>query len=67
MTKDELIGIFRTSQNNCKLVYASMILFAHDDMPSIYKKWSDALDIARPFDETEILALLHDRNVSKIA
>ena len=67
MTKDELIGIFRTSHNNCKLVYASIILFGHDDMPSIYKEWSAALDIPRPFDETEIMVLLHDRNVSKIA
>ena len=67
MTKDELIGIFRTSHNNCKLVYASIIMFAHDDMLSIYKEWSAALDIPRAFDETEIIALLHDKNVSKIA
>lgn len=67
MTKEELIGIFRTSQNNCKLVYAAMILFSHEDMPSIYAKWSAALDVPRPFDETEIIALLQDRVVSKIA
>lgn len=67
MTKDELLGIFRTAQNNCKLVYASLVLFAHEDMPSIYSKWSATLNIPRPFDERELLALLHDRNVSKIA
>lgn len=67
MTKEELVGIFRTSHNNCKLVYASMVLFAHDEMPSFYKQWSEALDIPRPFDEREIVALLDDRAVSKIA
>jgi len=67
MTRDELIGIFRTSENNCKLVYASLVMFSHEDMPAIYAKWSGALDIPRPFDEDEVIALLHDRNVSKIA
>lgn len=67
MTKDELLGIFRTSQNNCKLVYAAIVLFAHEDMPSIYAQWSSALSIPRPFDEKEVVALLNDRNVSKIA
>lgn len=67
MTKDELIGIFRTSQNNCKLVYASLVLFAHEDMPTIYAKWSAALNVPRPFDENDVIALLQDRNVSKIA
>ncbi len=67
MTKDELVGIFRTSQNNCKLVYASLVLFAHEDMPAIYAQWSAALNIPRPFDEKEVVALLQDRNVSKIA
>lgn len=67
MTKDELLGIFRTSQNNCKLVYASLVLFAHEDMPAIYAQWSAALSILRPFDEKDVNALLQDRNVSKIA
>ena len=67
MTKDDLIGIFRTSQNNCKLVYASMILFAHEDMATFYTQWSSQLDVPRPFDQMELVALLHDKNVLKIA
>lgn len=67
MTKSDLVGIFRTSQNNCKLVYASMVLFAHDDAPEFYAKWSAALDIPKPFDQDEIVRLLRDRKVSKIA
>ena len=67
MTKNDLIGIFRTSQNNCKLVYASLILFAHEDAPAFYGKWSAALSIPKPFDENDILRLLRDREVSKIA
>ena len=67
VTKDALLGIFRTAQNNCKLVYASLVLFAHEDMPSAYGKWSAALNIPRPFDEGDVIALLQDRSVSKIA
>lgn len=67
MTKSDLLGIFRTSINNCKLAYASLLLFSHEDMASFYGEWSARLDIPRPFDETEILALLNDREVSQIA
>jgi len=67
MNKAELVGTFRTAINNCKLVYASMLLFSHDDMPKIYRQLSDAIDIPRPYDEIEIISLLTDRDVSKIA
>ena len=67
MTKHDLIGIFRTAVNNCKLVYASIMLFSHEDMSSFYKEWSSALDIPRAFDEDEIIALLSDREISKKA
>lgn len=67
MNKDDLIGIFRTSHNNCKLVYASMVLFGHDDMAPFYQKWSSSLDIPTPYDEKGLLALLHDRDVLKHA
>lgn len=36
-------------------------------MPTIYAQWSAALSIPRPFDEKELVALLRDRDVSKIA
>ncbi len=69
MTKDDLLGMFRTGINNCKLVYASMLLFSYEDMPEFYLKWSAALgsEIPRPYDDTEIAALLFDEKVSKIA
>lgn len=67
MTKDELIGVFRTSQNNCKLVYAAMILFAHEDMANFYTQLSTKPNVPKPYDQMELLALLHDRNVLKIA
>ncbi|CUS32717.1 hypothetical protein COMA1_10777 [Candidatus Nitrospira nitrosa] len=67
MTKDDLVGIFRTAKNNCKLVYASLVLFAHEDMPTVYEKWSSALNLQKPFDEEEVVILLRDQNVSRIA
>lgn len=68
MTKDDLLGMFRTGINNCKLVYASMLLFSHEDIPEFYLKWSAALgsEIPRPFEDKEIAALLYDKTVSKI-
>jgi DNA polymerase elongation subunit (family B) len=44
-----------------------MVLLSHDDMPSIYEQLSKSLDIPKPYDETEIIALLKDRSVFKIA
>ena len=67
MNKDNLISIFRTAHNNCKLVYASMIICSHDDLPSFYREWSAALNIPKPHDDLEIYALLQDRKVFKIA
>lgn len=67
MTKDELLGIYRTSQNNCKLVYAAIVLFSHEDMPAFYNEWSSALDFPNSFNDRDIAALLSDEEVSKIA
>ena len=67
MTKDDLVGMFRTARNNCILVYASLVLFGHEDMATFYTKWSASLNIPTPYDQTELLALLHDRKVLKHA
>ena len=67
MKKEELLGIFRTSINNCKLVYASIIIFIHDDMPSFYSQWSASLKIPRPFQDEEIIALISNEEILKIA
>ena len=67
MTKDQLLGIFRTAHNNCKLVYVSVVLFGDEDMATHYEKWSASLNIPEPYDQEEILALLKDRDVLKRA
>lgn len=67
MTKDDLIGMFRTAHNNCKLVFATLVLFGHEDMAEFYARWSASLNIPKPYDEAELLALLRDRNVLKHA
>lgn len=67
MTKKDLLGIFRTCHNNCKLVYATMVLFGHEDMADFYTRWSASLNLSKPYDEIDILALLHDRNILKRA
>jgi hypothetical protein len=60
MTKDDLLGIFRTCHNNCRLVYAAMILFGHEDMAQFFTAWSAKLDLPKPYPDSEILPLLHD-------
>lgn len=63
MSKSELLGIFRTALNNCKLVYASMILFSHDDMYDFFDAFYKRLTIPKPY--TDILPLLRDETVLK--
>ena len=67
MTKDELLGIFRTCHNNCKLVYVSMIILSHEDMPKFFDEFHKKLDIPKPYIDMDLLPLLYDRNVLKIA
>jgi hypothetical protein len=63
MTKDNLLGIFRTYHNNCKLVYTAMVLFGHEDMAKFFTIWDAKLDIPKPYPNNEILPLLYDRTV----
>ena len=65
MTKSELLGIYRTSLNNCTLVYASMVLWAYPDTPAFFEALYDGMDIPKP--HSDLLPLLHDGKVLKIA
>ncbi len=67
MTKEDLLGMYRTSHNNCKLVYAAMLLFLYEDIPPFYTKLSAAIKVPNPYDQKEIIALLHDRPILKLA
>jgi hypothetical protein len=67
MTKDDLLGIFRTCHNNCKLVYAAMVLFGQEDMAKFFTTWNAKLNIPKPYPDNEILPLLYDRTVLKHA
>lgn len=67
MDKEELQGVFRTATNNCRLVYASMVVFAHDDSPEFYRQLSSAMEIKHPWDDEYTYRLLKDPKVAKIA
>ena len=67
MTKDNLLDIFRTCRNNCKLVYASTVLFGHEDIAHFFTTWNEKLDLPKPYPDSEILPLLYDREVLKHA
>lgn len=66
MTKDDLIGIFRTAKNNYRLIYVLMVQTSQDDV------MSDFIHLYQHLDEKVkvidgIKALLLDKNVLKIA
>ena len=67
MTKDEILGIFRTCHNNCKIVYVSKLLLLYDDTPDFFKELHQRLKILKPYKDDELLPLLYDKKVLKIA
>ena len=62
MTKDELIGIFRTSKNNYRLIYVLIVLSSQEDIMfdfiSLYKKLDEKIKFL-----DGIVPLLLDRKV----
>jgi len=65
MTKSELLGIYRTSLNNCSLVYASLVLWAYPDTPDFFEALYVEMDIPKP--HSDLLPIVRDSNVLKIA
>ena len=65
MTKVELLGIYQTALNNCKLAYASIVLWSHEDMPDAFEALYFKLDIPKPY--VDLMELLRNRNALKIA
>lgn len=65
MTKDEVVGIFRTCENNCKLAYVLMVLLSYDDTYGYFAALYKELKIPKPYKGLD--ALLQDRAVLKIA
>lgn len=64
MTKSELIGIYRTSLNCCRLTYASMILWMYEDTPSFFEALYARMEIPKPYPD---LIPMRDPKVLKIA
>jgi|GEM_PF-946510 len=38
MTKDHLLGMYRTKLNHIKLTYASLVIWSYPDMPRVFKE-----------------------------
>lgn len=60
MTKDDLIGIFRTCENNCKVVYASSILFSAEETFPQFVKMYETLEIPKIY--KDLYSILYDRD-----
>lgn len=65
MTKEELLGIFRTCENNCRLVYVAMVLLSFEDTLGYYQELHKELPFPPPHDGIE--PLLKDDKALKIA
>ncbi len=61
MTKDDLLGIFRTCENNCKVVYASSIIFSEEETFSQFIRMYETFEIPKPYDD--LYSILYDRDL----
>jgi len=66
MTKSQLLGIFRTKQNQIKLAYASLFLWAYPDTPGYFRALRSAItEVPDVF--PDICHLLDDEVALKLA
>ena len=66
MTKDHLLGLYRTKLNHIQLTYASMVLWAYPDTPKFFEELHAEMNgFPKPF--PNLLALLNNDTVMRIA
>lgn len=66
MTKDHLLGLYRTKLNHIQLTYASLVLWSYPDTPRFFDALHAELkDIPHFF--PEVSSLVHDESAMRIA
>ena len=65
MSKDHLLGVFRTALNQIKLAYASMVLWSYPDTPRFFEALYAELQIPKPFSDT--VSFVRDDRAMRIA
>ena len=66
MTKDYLLGLYRTKLNHIQLTYASLVLWAYPDTPRFFKELhAEMSGIPKPF--PNLLDLLNDETAMRIS
>lgn len=66
MTKEHLLGVYRTALNQIQFAYASMILWSYPDTPRFFEALYDELDsIPKPF--PHVVNFVHDDAAMRIA
>lgn len=66
MTKDHLLGLYRTKLNHIQLTYASLVLWAYPDTPKFFEEIHAEMNgFPKPF--PNLLALLNDDTAMHIA
>jgi hypothetical protein len=66
MTKDDLLGVYRTALNQIKFAYTSMILWAYPDTPQFFEAlYAELGSIPKPF--ANITRFVHDDTAMRIA
>lgn len=66
MTKDHLLGMYRTKLNHIQLTYASLVLWAYPDTPRFFEELhAEMSGLPKPF--PNLLALFNDDTAMRIA
>ena len=66
MTKDHLLGLYRTKLNHIQLTYASLVLWTYPDTPRFFEELhAEMSGFPKPF--PNLLALLNDDTAMRIA
>lgn len=66
MTKDHLLGLYRTKLNHIQLTYASLVLWSYPDTPQFFEKLhAEMTEFPKPFQN--LPTLLNDETAMRIA
>lgn len=66
MTKDHLLGLYRTKLNHIQLTYASLVLWSYPDTPRFFDALhAELTDVPRFFPNVSLL--IHDETAMRIA
>jgi hypothetical protein len=66
MTKNHLLGVYRTASNHIQLTYASLVFWSYPDAPAMFEQlYAHMENIPRPF--PDLSSFLHEERALRVA